>query len=117
MKDEVISLLKSEGYRVYMRPDGKTWAYYTNADGTKIAYAQWGRSGMDHRISTVHVPNRTTGTGFSYSDEITRDALHDALHCHAPAWASRNDAASVRKFSNWDAFKRSCLFGSEYEEV
>jgi hypothetical protein len=111
-----IAMMKECGYRVFINPAapyGVTWCHYT--DGTRIGYAQWSRG--DTSVGTVHMPSHSVGTGFKYADSITPETLRDALHCHAPGWASLRDAASVRKYANWDAFHNADSFKRQSYEV
>ena len=108
-----IALIKSCGFRVFMRNPSDKHCHYT--DGTRIAYCQW----SDHRpyVSTVHFPNRQCGTGYHFADAITADTIRDALNCQAPCWAYRADRAATVKWSSWDAFHKSSKFNQELKEV
>lgn len=109
----VVTMIKAAGFRVFMRSPSDTWCYYT--DGTRIAYAQSGR--FRESLTTTHIPNRTTGTGFHYADEITPENIRGAIACHAPSWAWGRDAEASRKWRDWDTFRNSDAFNRAYREV
>lgn len=99
--EQVLGMLKGAGFQVYMRkPATDEYCYCT--DGTGIAYVQW----SDYRtsVSTVHVPNKQTGTGFQFADEITIANVQAAMRCGSPHWASERDRSSVRKYKSWEDF-------------
>lgn len=110
-----VELIKSLGYRVFMHERSDTWCHYT--DGTRIAYCQWGERAYGMRVATVHKPNRATGTGFVISETIDVQSLTAAINCIAPSWASRSDAASVKKWKDWDEFHNSNQWHRQYVEV
>lgn len=111
-----IDYIKSHGWRVFVRPSkhptDMMYCFYT--DGTHIGYAQW----TDYRtcISSVHYPNRQSGTGFQIADEITKETLHVAAHTACPNWA-RNDQSSVKKYKDWDAYHNASDFNKGLVEV
>jgi len=105
----VVALIQSCGYRVFMRNPTDENCFYT--DGEKIGYAQWGR--CRPCVTSVHKPNRTTGTGFGIAEDITPESLKDALHCHAPSWAS----GTVKKYRNWEAFHKESNWNASLKEV
>ena len=113
----MIELIKACGYRVFIRPNkyGHAPEYCFYTDGTRIAYAQWSR-GESH-ISTAHMPNTQTGTGYIFANQIKAETLAYALGCHSPSWASGSDRASVKKWKDWNTFHQSSAFNSELTEV
>lgn len=83
-----VEMMKSEGWQVWTRNDlvtRKPAEYCFVTDGKNIAYVQW--SGFEPRVSTVHKPNRTTGTGFSMGEPcpITPQTVRDAMTLFAPS--------------------------------
>lgn len=117
MTNGYIEMMKAEGWRVFLRKDSITgrnaeWCHVT--DGTNIAYVQW-RDRVS--VSTVHKPNRTTGTGFNVSDSITPAAIRHALYMVAPNWATATDIESVKKWKNWEEFHQADSWNSELFEV
>jgi len=112
----IVGIIKALGYRVFIHPsswDGVTYCNYT--DGTRIAYAQWGR--IRTCVSTVHKPSKSVGTGFQFAETITPDTLREALECHAPGWAKGGDRANVRKWRDWDEFHNQSDFHRKAYEV
>ena len=113
-----VTMLKAEGWQVWMRNDPiakHPGQYCFVTDGTHIAYAQW----SDHRpgVSTVHLPNKTTGTGFQFAETITPDTVCKAMNCVAPAWASDKDRASVRKYTDWNEYLHANSFNEGLFQV
>lgn len=109
LSDETLDAIAAAGFAVYMPTAGmQTYAFYT--DGTRIAYLQRGYfGGFD--LSSVHVPNRNSGTGFRIAEglglsDLTRDKLEQAF-VTAPAGASTTDRASVVKWRDMEAFLAS----------
>lgn len=100
---EYIALIKSCGYRVFA-PVGDTASYVYYTDGRRIGYAQW--SGLVNSVSTVHIPNKQTGTGFRVAEEITPETLAEGFAL-APHWAYGRDVATVKKFKDWAAFAKA----------
>jgi len=117
MKNEYIEMMKAQGWKVYKRtPEGIFKCEYCYCtDGTNIAYVQW--SDGRPQVSTVHLPNKQTGTGFQFADSITPDSVRKAMDCVAPSWASNKDRASVHKWKNWEEFHKANSFNAELTEV
>jgi len=61
MDVEVISKIQKLGFSVYMRKLSDSWLVYEQDD--KIAYMQE-EIMNSFSISTIHIPNRNSGTGF-----------------------------------------------------
>ena len=116
MQNEYTDMMKAQGWQVYARPNGHTereYCYVT--DGIHIAYVQWS-DGRPH-VSTVHVPNRESGTGFQFADTITPQTIRLAMDCIEPSWARARERGSVRKYKDWNQFHQSNSFNSELTEV
>lgn len=96
MHPAVIQIIKGFGFNVYMRNPNDTYCYYT--DGDRIGYMQENRLG-GYTICTVHVPNRTTGTGFNMATcaELTKENLELGF-VNVPSWANSYDRESVKKW-------------------
>lgn len=109
---EYTEMMKAQGWHVYARKDNFEYCYCT--DGTHIAYVQW--SDGRPQVSTVHMPNEQTGTGFQFADKITPELIRLAMGCVAPSWANERDRSSVRKYKNWDEFHQSNSFNSQLKE-
>ena len=117
---EFIDRLNAMGFDVYSKPSlskahRTTYGYYT--DGTRIAYFQVGEwGGID--ISTVHVPNKNSGTGFRMYDGITpRDSDILSGFAHSPSWAMQRDRDSVKKFKDFEDYRTRSLFGDALTKV
>lgn len=114
---EIVDAIHAEGFDVYMRQARDTWAYFT--DGKRIGYVQFDRmSGLN--ISTAHVPNRQSGTGFRVdrrtNGPITRQDMEDAF-AFCPAWARADERASVVKWRDWDHFHNHDGFSRDYVKI
>ena len=112
MENQFIEMMKAQGFRVFKRAEGE-YCYCT--DGTSICYVQW--SDGRPSVSTVHVPNKQTGTGFQFADTITPQTIREAMNSIAPFWASNGERSSVRKYKNWEDFHKSNTFNAQLEEV
>jgi hypothetical protein len=92
---QVIDNLKGRGYDVYGPAPLTTYVYFT--DGKRIGYVQYADfSGV--KYTTVHRPNRRTGTGF---EAVGASQALD----FAPHWASQSDRESVEKYENFEVFR------------
>ena len=113
---KTIYAIHEAGFRVYMRSPKDSWLYFVD-DADRIGYAQETRSGFVS-ISTVHVPNIETGTGFVLDDipSLSADNLAKAFVI-APRWATGGQRASVKKWANWEAFKASSPFNADYKMI
>ncbi len=111
---DVIETMKADGLRVYMRKPSDTYCFIT--DGQGIAYAQWGNSSTVG-VSTVHVPNTTTGTGFALGEEIIPANVRKAMKMVAPSWALQRELASVHKYKNWEEFHGKDSWHAQLVEV
>lgn len=108
-----IQIMQEMGLRVFTRGDeNPTYCYFT--DGKYIGYAQWGDVCS---VSTVHKPNKLTGTGFVIAHEISKLTLFAAMTTFAPKWASNTNTDSVRKYINIDDYLRDSKWNSEFKEV
>lgn len=108
-----VEMMKAQGWHVYVRSFNAAYCFCT--DGVKICYAQW--SDGQPRVSTVHRPNKQSGTGFHIADEITPRTIRDAMNTVAPQWASTGDRQSVVKYKNWDEYHHANKFNTELFEV
>lgn len=99
LSDETLDTIAACGFDVFQNPESKwrSYAYFT--DGKSIGYLQSGAFGGTCTISTVHIPNPASGTGFGMGEvaHITREALSMAF-VHAPHWADRASVVPVRKW-------------------
>ncbi len=97
---ETIEAIKVCGFAVHLPQTPRpSWLYFSDESG-RIGYLQ--QEGRDwFKLSTVHVPNRLTGTGFDAGEisTINRQSLAAAF-VHAPNWANGRDRESVRKCNN-----------------
>ena len=116
ISQNTIDAIHKAGFRVYMRTPSDSWLYFVD-DADRIGYAQETRIGFVS-ISTVHVPNKYTGTGFILDDipSLSADNLAKAF-VKAPIWATGSDRASVKKWASWEAFKASSPFNADYKMI
>jgi len=116
ISQNTIDAIHKAGFRVYMRTPYDSWLYFVD-DAERIGYAQETRCGFVS-ISTVHVPNQITGTGFVLDDipSLSADNLTKAFVI-APSWEPASQRASVKKWANWEAFKASSPFNADYKMI
>jgi hypothetical protein len=106
MDANIIQAIQQAGFSVYMRSLGDTWLYFT--DGENIGYLQNDSLG-GLSLSTVHVPNHTSGAGFKIAEGLSVDDIRCAetlkkAFAMAPEWALRSSVASAKKWKSLDAF-------------
>lgn len=92
---EMIEQAKREGFTVYAPETLTNYFYISKAE--KIGYCQCNRT-TGPSFSTVHKPNRTTGTGYK------ADSMAEAI-AHRPSWA--NNDAPVNKYKSTADFLAS----------
>jgi hypothetical protein len=103
-----ISAIAALGFRVYMstNPHFQTYCFYS--DGTRIGYLQREDLTGGLSVSTVHLPNRQTGTGFKIGNCSALDrAQLESGFITAPGWANSRDLASIRKYKSLAEFLAS----------
>lgn len=103
---ETLDAIAAAGFDVYQadKPQWLSYAFFT--DGARIGYIQNDCAGL--HLSTVNIPCKECGTGFSLRDEpisLTREGLERAFII-APYWASSTDRGAVRKWKDFEAFQR-----------
>lgn len=110
--------IRRAGFDVYIpvstdpRPRPLTYAFFT--DGVRIGYIQRGDYNYGFRLTTVHLANVKSGTGFSLTDpfkaleaeELTPRVLGEAF-IDAPRWATQTERESVRKWKDMETFLAS----------
>lgn len=102
----IVDTIAALGFDVYAPAKGlTTYLYFT--DGKNIGYLQQDRL-LGWTMSTVHIPNPQTGTGFGMGTlpNFTRDELRKAF-VEAPSWASSPDRQSVTKWPDMAAFVKA----------
>lgn len=116
MEREIIEQVQSYGFHVYMRVEADSWMIYTSEDGKQLGYLQVERFG-GISISTVHIPNSTSGTGYQierHVDSFDKAAL-EAGFTLKPHWA-RGDFTPA-KWRDIEHFKASNRFNGDYQLV
>ncbi len=119
MDTGIIRAVQQAGFSVYMRNPGDSWLYFTG--GKSIGYLQDDRLG-GLSLSTVHVPNITSGTGFKIMEGLSAIDIADAeilkkAFAIAPGWALQSSVASVKKWPNIDAFLSANQWNSGFHLV
>jgi hypothetical protein len=115
MDKAIIDAAAAAGFDVYMRDLRDTWLIFTDPDTGRIGYLQAPR-GDGYSLSTVHMPNTTTGTGFQvdrYLSSFDRKSLQRAFL--TPDWASGRDRDSVRKYRDIEHYRAANPFNAEYK--
>ena len=117
LSKETIAAIAAHGFEVWQSsgPKWRSYAYFT--DGKRIGYVQTGYFG-GLNYSTVHMPCREAGTGFRVVDgaeSVREDDINAAL-AHSPSWALNSERLAVKKWPNFEAFKKS-RFHSDLERV
>jgi len=115
MTPNILKALDVAGFKAFKRKPSDTWVIFT--DGINIGYAQESYYGFV-TLSTVHVPNSNTGTGFAIEDvsDLSKANLEKAF-MHSPQWAKPSDRASVKKWRSINEYINSSDFNKAYKEV
>lgn len=112
MKDEIRRL----GFRVFMRDPSDPYCFYTDAEGKAIGYVQSSLGG-GYDVSTVHIPNTTTGTGFRVCTSLRKLTSEDLQRgLDTPDWVRGKDRASVVKWRSIDHFKSASRWNATFKE-
>lgn len=105
---EIVAKARECGLQVYMRASDSTYMIFT--DGTRLGYLQAERFG-GYSLTSVHVANRTTGTGFKMTDSalelesFNRETFERAF-AHSPEWAYREQRESVKKYRDIEHYRQ-----------
>ncbi len=110
LKDAAQLAIKN-GLKVYTKKDSAgliSWLYVTDEKNiSSVSAERWGVT-----VSTIHKPNRTTGTGYSLhgynnpKEFLTIEEIK-AGFIFCPNWAKTGDRASVKKYKSFDEFKKT----------
>lgn len=119
MDKTTIARVQSFGFKVYMRDPADTYMLFTDESGELIGYLQQERFGVAYSISTVHIPNTQSGTGFQVArleDAFDKEKLEQAF-AHAPAWADNRSRSSVKKWRDIEHYRSASSFNDGYALV
>ena len=110
---EFIKELKAAGFQVFQYKGAKTNCHFAKDD--KLGYVQAERGNF--RFTSVHKPNKTTGTGFGQDEgtyEPTVEIAQRTCDTFCPHWAS-HDAGTVKKYDSADDYMaRETVLEYEY---
>lgn len=115
MDPAIIKEVQKAGFDVYMRDPSDTYMYYT--DGKHIAYLQKRR--WELSISTVHSPNRKTGTGFQVvknPSHLDKRTLQGGF-AYVPPWVSPSDLETVKKYPDMETFLGATKWNQGFKKV
>lgn len=109
---ELAKKIIEDGYKVYANDhkDNREITYIYFTDGKKIGYAQTYYSGI--QFSTVHKPNRKSGTGFSLEEFASIEDYPTAFT--TPPWAYKYPS---NKWDSWEEFLKHDYFKDSKVEV
>ena len=109
--------LKEAGLTCYWsnQPQWRTWLHI--GDDTGVCYVQVTYGTF--QLSSVHVPNRTSGTGYQLHEslsmeDITPELIHEAMQIGVPHW-HRGDSIPEKYTSIEDYLKRQRYPDSKME--
>ncbi len=114
----VIQRIAASGFDVYRRKSEDDFVYFT--DGARIGYLENTRlSGL--RLTSVHIPNLQTGTGFMIAEfiapnQIDRDLLSQAFVL-IPDHSADANASRRAKWRSWDEFHNANPWNRGYQLV
>ena len=96
---EYADILVRRGLKAYYPENATTYFWFS--DGINIGYVQIESSGFS--FSTVHRPNKQSGTGFQVEKHVYPATIWDALNTFkTPNWAHRMPCV---KYHNWEQFQ------------
>lgn len=112
---QAIGEVKNFGFNVYvLKKDASnkeklTYCFIEDENGN-VGYMQEGDFG-GVRFSTVHRPNRITGTGFglqNWDEAIYNVTKEDVIKSFmfAPDWANMQERQSVKKYKNFAEYQK-----------
>ena len=101
--------------RVFMSVDNKNISYLKISKNGKIGYCQL-ESFTGFSFTTVHKPNRRSGTGYQTDTEIINPKIENALKTfiNKPCWAV-NDGVEIQKYKDIDDYMKNSYL--KYIEV
>lgn len=118
--ETAIQIVKRLGFTVYMRKPTDRFMLFT--EGNNIGYLQLDFGG-GYSLTTVHMPNTTTGTGFSIgrhlsADDLTAEKLREAFVVIPHGLYGRgSNGDTVRKYRDIDHYRSRDSFNAEYKVV
>lgn len=118
---EFLALVEKAGLEFWTDPNLLTGSFYGYVtDGTRICYVQQDRNPFTGwSISTVHIPNKDTGTGYRLHDNLalpTAAKMESAMSTYCPNWDRRN-ASTIRKWSSWAEYQERDNWAGRYVRV
>lgn len=110
---EFIEVLKKDGFQVLIPKEARDYCVFSKDN--KIGYCQISFSGL-LEFSTIHKPNRYTGTGYRIHSAITEPTTAHAKDAFvfAPNWANSKDVETIVKYKSLADYKDG-LFGDQYK--
>ena len=108
LKNYAIELLNGD-FRVFVYDNkhntNKSTTFLKFEKNNNIGYCQLNNF-IGFSFSSVHKPNRTTGTGFQTETEVLNPTLQNALNSFVvcPNWASDTDRQSVIKYKGIEEY-------------
>lgn len=103
--------LVKAGLKVYVKEDNFTWGYFT--DGRGIGYFQAGSLVEGVGLSTVHIPNSSTGTGFRYCDDLCVKSALNIISGYLPNFV--NNRMPFKPWGSWEHFAMNQKFWQFFE--
>lgn len=103
-------LLKNNGFTVFMYywDNCPKTNYFSFSNGRGFGYVQQERLGGSFSFSSLHLPNRTTGTAYGFKEltDLTIQNAHFVCDTLNPYWASHNDRTDTKPYENISGFLR-----------
>lgn len=115
LPQDAVDFMKAAGFHVYMRDRADSYALFADENG--IGYVQFDPM-EGYSVSTVHVPNRESGTGYQIARHVstlTDRILEEAVRTVVPHW-HRGDSPPL-KYAGIEDYRSRGKFEAEYREV
>ena len=95
--------LKKNGFNVFVNANQKSPSYIKFEDKNgNLGYCQSNDLGGGLDFSTVHKPNKKTGTGYRMGSNVYEPTIDHAKSAFTrmPHWASSSDWDTIKKYKN-----------------
>lgn len=114
---EFANLLKTSGFTVFMYhwDNAPRIDYFSFTNGRGFGYVQYERLGGPWSFSSLHLPNRSTGTAYGFGNELNVLTIKNAeIVCSNlnPSWATlenRDNTKPYKGVSDFLRINRNCF--------
>lgn len=112
-----LDFLHSLGLEVYMR--NRDDSYLIFSDGKRLGYLEH-HAFNGFTLTSVHVPNSTTGTGFQvarHAPSVDEPQLRRCLTLTEPGWLPSRDRGKTVKYRSPESYFSASSFNRQYKPI